>query len=132
MFCSQQVAELAAHESDFAERNLHLVVIGSAKPSALAQFREKTGYGGTLLTDPSLQSFKFLGFESGIAGLVGWRPLAAAVKALRAGYRPGAVHGDVIQLGGALVVASDGRILFRYRSEKAGDHPSIERLLGSF
>jgi len=130
MFCRQQVAELTEHAADFDDKNRHLAVIGSAEPSALPDFREKTEFRGTLLTDPSLRSFEVLGFERNIAGLVGWRPFAGAIKALRAGYRPGAVRGNVVQLGGALVVATDGRVLFHYRSSKAGDHPSVEQLLG--
>lgn len=105
-------------------------MIGSAEPSALAELREKTGYCGTLLTDPALQSFKYLGFESSLSGFIGWRPFAGAVNALRAGYRPGAVQGNVMQLGGAQVVDTEGRVLFNYRSKKAGDHPSLEQLLG--
>lgn len=131
MFCRQQVAELAAHENDFARNNRHLVVIASSEPSALPGLREQTGYGGTLLADPALESFRFLGFGNSIAGLVGWQPFTGAIRALRAGYRPGAVRGDIMQLGGALVVDTAGRFLFRFSSRKAGDHPSIEQLLGS-
>lgn len=130
MFCRQQVAELAAHETDFARNSRHLVVIGSSDPSALSGLRQETGYRGTLLADPALESFKFLGFQSTIAGLIGWQPFAGAIRALLAGYRPGAVRGDIMQLGGALVVDTDGRFLFCFSSRKAGDHPSIEQLLG--
>ena len=114
MFCRQQVAELAAHEEDFARNNRHLVVIGSAEFSALPGFRRQTGYGGTLLTDPALAAFKFLELKSGISGMIGWQPLVQAVKALRAGFRPGAVRGDVMQLGGALVVDTGGNFLFPF------------------
>jgi len=129
MFCRQQVAELAEQEDAFTESNRHLVVIGSAKPDALSGFREQTGYRGTLLTDPSCASFAMLGYTRGITTTLGWRPFTAAVKALRSGYRPGAIHGDAMQNGGVLVVDTDGSHLFAYRSEKAGDHPPVEQLI---
>lgn len=128
--CRQQVSELAAHEQAFIDNHRHLVVIGSAQPDALGEFRKTTGYRGTLLTDPSCEAFALLGYTRGILSLVGWRPLAASIEAVRSGFRPGAVHGNAMQNGGALVVDTDGSRLFVYRSEKAGDHPTVSQLLG--
>ena len=119
------------HQQEFEKNNLHLVVIGSGDVSGLPAFRKITGYDGTLLTDPSRDSFEHLGFGSSVAGMLGLKPAADAIKAFLAGYRPGAVHGSVLQLGGALVVDTGGTILYQHRSRKAGDHPPVEKLLTS-
>jgi len=129
MFCRQQVAELAEREPEFVKNNLHLVVIGSGEASTLTTFRDITGYRGTLLTDPTRRSFIHLGFGNRISGLIGWRPISGAIKAFLAGFRPGAMQGSALQLGGALIVDTDGSILFQYQSMKAGDHPLVEQLL---
>ena len=129
MLCRQQVAELAEHQHEFTENNLHLVVIGFGKPEALPSFRDVTGYRGTLLTDQSRQAFGGLGFGNSVGGLIGWRPVADALKALQAGFRPGRLQGSGLQLGGALVIDTDGTILYLHREKKAGDHPPVAQLL---
>jgi len=72
-----------------------------------------------------------LGFKSGVGGLIGLQPVFRALSAVRAGFRPGSLQGNALQLGGAVVIDTDGVIRFHYRSEKAGDDPSAEELLAA-
>lgn len=40
-------------------------------------------------------------------------------------------QGSVRQLGGAVIVASDGTVLYQYRCKEAGDEPPIEKMLAA-
>ncbi len=88
-----------------------------------------TGYQGILLTDPSLETFNFLKFKSGLADVVGMKSFTQGFSALRAGFLPGSLQGHALQLGGAVVVVPEGEITYLFKSSAAGDHPSVEALL---
>jgi hypothetical protein len=51
--------------------------------------------------------------------------IAAGLRALRGGFRQGAIRGDPYQLGGVLVVRRSGELVFRHVAEDAGDHPDL-------
>lgn len=99
--------------------------------SHLQELREATRYHGELLTDPSRESFKVLGFTSGFGKVMGLKVLSRAFSALGAGHMPGAVQGSALQLGGAVIVRPDATIAYYFASAEAGDHPPIAALLDS-
>ncbi len=131
MLCRQQVAELAEHYTSFSDKHARLVVIGSGDVSHLKELRDVTGYQGELLTDPSRQSFRLLGFTSGVGGLMGMKAIGRGFRALRAGFAPGAIQGSALQLGGAIIMNPDGTIRYLYKSREAGDHPSVQEMLAA-
>ena len=91
-----------------------------------------TGYPGILLTDPSLETYKFLKFKSGLADVIGMKSFTQGFSALRAGFMPGSLQGHALQLGGAVVVVPEGKkITYVFKSSAAGDHPPIEALLAA-
>ncbi len=92
-------------------------------------FRGVTHYKGTLLTDPSLASYKALNFEKSITSLMGMKSLHEGITALKEGYMPGTIQGNAIQLGGVLIMDPDNSAQYYYRSSEAGDHPILEELL---
>lgn len=104
-------------------------IIGSGETADLQGLREVTGYSGELLTDPSRESYKLLGFSSGISKVFGFSTLSRGFSAMRAGYRPGAIQGNPLQLGGAIIVKPDGTLCYYFASAEAGDHPPVEDLL---
>ncbi len=95
----------------------------------MVSFRETTQYTGTLLTDPSLSSYRALDFEKSIISLLGMKSLHEGITAFKEGYRPGTIQGDAIQLGGVLIVDPENRAHYYFRSSEAADHPAIEELL---
>lgn len=105
------------------------MVIGLGDPSHLQELRQATGYCGELLTDPSRESYKILGFSSGISKIMGLKVLSRGFSALRAGYKPGTIQGSALQLGGAVIVRPDATIGYYFASAEAGDHPLITDLL---
>lgn len=91
--------------------------------------RQATGYSGNLLTDPTRESYKVLGFTSGISKVIGLKVLSREYSALRAGYLPGTIQGNVLQLGGAGIVRPDASVAYYFASKEAGDHPPGTDLL---
>jgi len=90
-----------------------------------------TGFPGTLLTDSSLETYKFLKFKSGLADVIGIKSFTQGFSALKAGFMPGSLQGHALQLGGAVVVTAQGKITYLYKSSAAGDHPPVEALLAA-
>ena len=90
-----------------------------------------TGYRGILLTDPSLESYKLLGFKSDLTDVIGLKSFAKSFSALRAGFMPGSLQGHALQLGGAVVILPDGSTPYFFKSSAAGDHPPVEALLAA-
>ncbi len=97
----------------------------------MKKFRSVTGYHGILLTDPSLESFKFLEFKGGLGDIIGIKSFTKGFSALKSGFMPGSLQGHALQLGGAIVVAPEGAITYFFKSSAAGDHPPVEALLGA-
>jgi len=97
----------------------------------LDKFRQVTGYQGILLTDPTRDSYKYLKFKSGLTDIVGVTSFTQTFSALKAGFMPGSLQGNALQLGGAIVVTPDGNIAYFFTSSAAGDHPPVEDLLAA-
>lgn len=129
--CRQQVAELAGYLDDFSQQKAQLVVVGNGGSYDLLKFRDVTGFPGILLTDPSLETYKFLKFKSGLADVIGIKSFTQGFSALKAGFIPGSLQGHALQLGGAVVVAPGGKITYLYKSSATGDHPPVDALLAA-
>ena len=95
----------------------------------MQELRQTTGYRGDLLTDPSRESYKILGFTSGISKVMSLKALSRGFSALRAGYKPGTIQGSALQLGGAVIVCPDTTVAYYFSSAEAGEHPKIADLL---
>lgn len=108
-----------------------LWLVGNGSPTFARAFVEDFGIEAPLLVDPSRRTYRALGLgRPGLLSLfVSGAAAKALLRALRAGFMQGPVRGDALQLGGALVVARDGRILFRHAAEHAGDHPDVAGLV---
>ena len=129
--CRQQVAELAGYLDEFFQRGAQLVVIGNGGSHDLKKFRHVTGFPGLLFTDSSLETYTFLKFKSGVADVIGLKSFTQGFAALKAGFIPGSLQGHALQLGGAVVVTSEGKITYLYKSSAAGDNPSVNDLLAA-
>ena len=129
MISRRQVADLNDNIKAFERKNAQLVVIGNGPEKFIMPFREATRYKGPLFTDPTLETYKILGFKKGITSVVGFDPLKAGIRALGTGYLQKGIQGPSLQQGGVLVVGPGNFVHYIYRSKKAGDHPSVEDIL---
>lgn len=119
-----------AHEQ-FEAAGAKVVLIGMGSPRQSTWFERKFAPGETVLADEERASYKAMGLKVGSVGnLLGAKSVVAGVKhAARSGVMQGKPVGNVAQLGGALVVAPGGEVVFSHRSEHAGDSAEPEALL---
>jgi hypothetical protein len=129
MISRRQVADLNKHIQAFKKKNAQIVVIGNGPEHFITPFREATRYGGPLFTDPSLETYKILDFKKGLGSVLGLSPLKAGMRALSTGFIQKGIQGSPLQQGGVLVVGPGNVVHYVYRSQKAGDHPSVEDVL---
>jgi len=129
MISRRQVADLNSNMKNFERRNAQLVVIGNGPEKFIPPFKEVTRYKGPLFTDPSLKTHDILGFKKGVTSLMGFSPLKAGIRALGTGYLQKGIQGPPLQQGGVLVVGPGNTVHYFYRSQKAGDHPPIKKIL---
>ena len=101
-----------------------LYLIGQATPRHAKHFQRKLELDGiTILADEARRTYKIAGFRKANLGqLLGPKSVMSGLKhGARSGVVQGRVIGDAAQLGGALVIAPGGEVVFRHASEHAGD-----------
>ncbi len=101
---------------------MSVVLVGNGPVAALAPFVREMGLEGrrvTVVTDPSLVSFRAAGLAR--PRVHGLRAVIETVLALGAGYRPRRPAGDLMQLGGAVLVDETGRLVYHHRGRSPGD-----------
>jgi len=129
MISRRQVADLNNSLKAFKRANAQLVIIGNGSHTFIGSFVEATGYKGFIFTDPTLKIHKILGFKKGITSMVGLDPLKAGIRALGTGHRQKGIQGPPTQQGGVLIVGPGDVAHYLYRSQKAGDHPTVAEIL---
>jgi prostamide/prostaglandin F2alpha synthase len=132
VFCREHALQLQRDRDKFEEAGVSLVVIGQGEPADGARFVESQGLEGLpLLVDTRRESYKAAGAKKATVNeLVGPVVMAKGVlRALRGGQRQGRTVGHPAQLGGVLVVDTDGAVVYAHLSEDASDTPPNEEVL---
>jgi AhpC/TSA antioxidant enzyme len=116
---------------DFKAAGAGLVLIGQASPRHAAQFRRRQGIQLRVLADERRVSYKAAGTKmANVTELFGPRSVS---KGLLAGARSRKIQtrtiGNAAQLGGSLVIATDGQVVWSHMSDNAGDNASPEEIL---
>jgi dehydrogenase/reductase SDR family protein 12 len=114
-------------------RNLgaDLWIVGNGSAEFARTFREDLGIDATILVDAELRSYRAAGLRRGRVEILSPRMPLHAIRAFRDGHRQTGVQGDAWQLGGAFIIATDGRLLFHHESREAGDHPTPSEILSA-
>ncbi len=125
--------QLHRARAQFEQAGARLVLIGQATPRQAAHFRRRQGIQLPVLADEERVSYRAAGAKmASVADL--FNPMVVAKGALT-GLREKTIQtrtiGDASQLGGALVVAPDGRITWSHMSKDAGDNASPEEILAA-
>ena len=125
--------QLHRARSKFDEAGGQLVLIGQATPRQAAHFRRRQGIQLPVLADKDRISYEAAGAKSaGVLDL--WNPKVVAkgaVTGLREKTVQGRTIGDTNQLGGALVVDTEGDVTWSHMSTDAGDNASPEEILAA-
>lgn len=116
---------------EFEAAGADLVLIGQATPRQAAHFRRRQKIDLRVLADEDRVSYKAIGAKHGTVGqLIGPSVVAKGLlTSAKTGVIQGRTVGSSTQLGGALVVAPGGRVLFEQLAKNAGDNASPEQLL---
>jgi prostamide/prostaglandin F2alpha synthase len=117
----------------FEQAGANLVLIGQATPRHAAHFRRRQGIQLPVLADEERVSYEAAGAKSaGVFDL--WHPKVVAKGALT-GVKEKTIQtrtiGDANQLGGALVINTNGEITWSHMSTDASDNASPEEILAA-
>ena len=125
--------QLHRARAQFEQAGGNLVLIGQATPRQAAHFRRRQGIQLPVLADEDRVSYRAAGAKMGSAVDL-FNPMVVAKGALT-GLKEKTIQtrtiGDANQLGGALVVATDGRITWSHMSKDAGDNATPEEIVAA-
>ena len=125
--------QLHRARSEFERAGGKLVLIGQATPRQAAHFRRRQGIQVPVLADEDRVSYRAAGAKTGSVTDL-FSPMVVAKGALT-GLREKTIQtrtiGDANQLGGALVVTTDGTVAWSHMSKDAGDNASPEEILAA-
>jgi peroxiredoxin len=119
--------------SDFRAAGVNLVLIGQGTPRQAAEFRRRQGIQLPLLADRDRASYKAAGTKvGGVTDLFSPQTVAKGILATaRTGRTQTRTIGHSSQLGGTLVIAPDGRVVWSHLSQDASDNASPEEILAA-
>ena len=108
-----------------------LYLIGQATPRQAAHFRRRQKLDLPVLADEERASYRAAGAKMGSVGeLVGPRVLVKGlVTSARNGTMQSRTVGHPAQLGGTMLIGSDGRVLWTHMSEDAGDNSTVDEIV---
>jgi prostamide/prostaglandin F2alpha synthase len=125
--------QLHRARSEFDRAGANLVLIGQATPRDAAHFRRRQGIQLPVLADEERVSYKAAGAKPGGIGDL-WHPKVVAkgaMTAVREKTMQTRTIGDTNQLGGALVIDTEGNITWSHMSTDASDNASPEDILAA-
>ena len=118
---------------DFDAAGADLVLIGQRTPRHAAHFRRRQKIETPVLADEQRASYRAAGAkDGGIGDLFAPKVIAkGALTTLRTGKLQGRTIGDPAQLGGTIVIAPSGEIVFKRMAKDASDNASPEEILAA-
>ena len=125
--------QLHRDRDEFEAAGVRLAVIGQGTPDHARDFQRSQNVDLPLYVDQDRASYRAAGAKVGTMGeLLGPAVLARGLRvSLRDRVRQGRVVGHPAQLGGVLIVKSDGSIPYAHLSEDASDVPSNDEVLAA-
>jgi hypothetical protein len=132
IFCRQQLIELREIIPEIVREGSKVVVIGNGTSNFIRGFKEAIDQPSlSVYCDPTLATYEAADLNRGHLATLDPRWAASGLKAFASGYRQGETQGDVFQLGGVLLFARGGELLFRQTSRFAGDHATPAEILAA-
>jgi peroxiredoxin len=116
----------------FDEAGARLAVVGQGTPDRAAHFVDEYDLEGmTVLVDPDRKTYKAAGTKVATVDELFAPQIVAKALKITATERlvQGRTDGHPAQLGGVLVVAPGGEVVWSYLAENAGDNPPNEKVL---
>jgi hypothetical protein len=132
--CSENVEILLPRLGELHALGIRTALVGNGPSTSIEGFMEKRRLlheHVEVFTDPTIEVHRQAGLKRSF--LASWGPKAGldALRALLAGHMQTSFDGDSLQQGGALLIGSDGEIVFRHRSRSLGDHAPANDLVAA-
>jgi peroxiredoxin len=110
---------------------VEVVLIGQASPRHAAHFRRRLGLEWPVLADEHRDTYRAAGAKVATFNeLLGPAVIARGIRASRrSGVHQGRTIGHPAQLGGAMLVRTDGSVAWSHMSEDASDNASPDEIL---
>ena len=133
MFCREHALQLQRDREEFEAAGVELAVIGQGTPANAAHFRREYDLDLRLLVDPDRRAYAAAGAKvATFSELLGPRVMAKGIRrAAKAGVRQGKTVGHPAQLGGVLVIAPGGEVVYAHLADDASDNPPNEQVLAA-
>lgn len=120
---------MCLHLPEFEALKARIVVISFSRPDQARLWLDETNAPFTLLLDPERKAYRAYGLEYSLLRSWGLNVWQRYVQLLLHGRKWRGIQGDSGQLGGDIIVDSNGRIRLAYRSHDPTDRPDIHTLL---
>jgi peroxiredoxin len=125
--CRAHAIQVWKQREQYESAGAKLVFIGNGAPETIQHFQEDLEMDqATILTDPSLESFRIGGFRNSVLALAQLRSILNAAKLASEGYTQSAIStegGSHLQLGGLLAINTTNKVIYHFVSEALGDFP---------
>lgn len=119
---------------DFEAKGANVAAIGMGLTAMAADFKEKQSIPFALLIDRRRETHRAMELQRGkLLDVAGPKQVVSGVKSFLTGNRQGrpAPKQDVLQLGGSLVIARGGDVLYRHVAAGSDDNAPVDDLLGA-
>ena len=130
-YCLEQVAVLSDAHPSFEAAGAQLLLIGNGSPEQAHRFQQLKAPTAIVVTDPERASYRALGARRSPLSMFGRGMVQGWLAARRRGIKAEGLQGDVLQLGGTLVVDPPSTVLLAHLNSSPADHPSVEALLAA-
>lgn len=128
----EYVSQLRASYESFTKKGAEVVAIGMGWPAMAAHFRDEHEIPFPLLVDHSKETYRALKIKRGsLWEVMGPQVWVRGAKNLVQGHIAKRPQQDPLQMGGVVVAAAGGEILFVHRSDNSSDNAPIEDLLAA-
>ena len=131
MFCREHAVQFHRDRQKFADAGVNLVAIGHGDRDMATEFKRSMKVDLRVLVDPERRAYELAGAKRATLGeLFGPGVVARGIRsALRSGVVQTLTKGNAAQLGGVLVVDTDGTVTWSHIAEDASDNPANEEVL---
>jgi peroxiredoxin len=133
IYCRTHAVQLNRAQPEVEAAGASLTLIGQLTPRHAGHFRRRQKIELPVLADEKRASYKAAGAKIATFNeLLGPKVVAKGVlTGARTGQRQGRTIGHPAQLGGAMLIAPDGRIAWSHMSNDASDNASPEEILAA-
>lgn len=126
--CNLRVRELMRHQSDLETSGLALVGVFQSSRHEIARHVGRQDATFPLVPDASMDLYRRYGVERSMWAMLSTTVIRDALRAMRAGFRPGRIDGPLDRLPADFLIAPDGKVAVAYYAEHQSDHLPVENI----